>query len=163
MSNLKTSFEKLNFLDVKTYINSGSVIFSSSLTDRNKLISKIELAIREDFNLSIPVTVISAEYLKKVLENAPSQWRTNNKEIYDNTIFIIPPTSIEEIFEEIEEAKHGIEKIASYQGVIYWSASLKDFNKTKWSKIAGSAVNNKVTIRNANTAKKLLELSRVEF
>lgn len=72
MSNLKTSFEKLNFLDVKTYINSGSVIFSSSLTDRNKLISKIELAIREDFNLSIPVTVISAEYLKKVLENAPS-------------------------------------------------------------------------------------------
>ena len=46
-----------------------------------------------------------------------------------------------------------------YDNAIFWSASLKTFSKTRWSKIASSSVNNNVTIRNANTAKKLLELA----
>ena len=34
MSELKNDFEKLNFEEVKTYLNSGNVIFSSDEDDR---------------------------------------------------------------------------------------------------------------------------------
>lgn len=159
MPELKLAFEEIGFSDVMTYINSGNVIFSSDTQEKTKLIGEIEAIIEKRFRISIPVTVISAKELLDVLDNAPVWWNTDNKEIYDNAIFVISPTNVEEVFAEVGTAKEEYEKVDSYRNVIFWSASLKHFNKTRWSKIASSAVNNKVTIRNANTTRKLLELA----
>ena len=159
MPELKMAFEEIGFLDVITYINSGNVIFSSNTQDKSELIRKSESIIEDKFKLSIPVTVISAKELSDVLKNAPVWWNTEDKEIYDNAIFVIPPTSVEEVFAEVGNAKPEYEKVYSYGNVIFWSASLKTFNKTRWSKTASSSVNKNVTIRNANTTKKLLELT----
>jgi uncharacterized protein (DUF1697 family) len=158
MPSLKLAFEEIGFLDVITYINSGNVIFSSNIQDKNELIRKIEDIIVDKFKLDIPVTVLSAKELSDILKNAPKWWDTDNKEIYDNAIFVISPTSVEEVFAEVGDAKPEYEKVCNYGNVIFWSALLKSFSKTRWSKIASSSVNNKVTIRNANTIKKLLEL-----
>jgi uncharacterized protein (DUF1697 family) len=38
MALLKVAFEDIGFLNVKTYINSGNVIFSSNISDKNKSI-----------------------------------------------------------------------------------------------------------------------------
>lgn len=35
--------------------------------------------------------------LKEVLENAPTWWGDDNKEIYDNLIFIMSPLSCEDV------------------------------------------------------------------
>lgn len=158
MSELKIAFEEIGLLDVITYINSGNVIFSSNIQDKSKLIIKIESVIVDKFNLNIPVTILSAKELSDVLKNAPDWWNTNNKEIYDNAIFVISPISVEDVLKKIGDAKSEYEKIGNYGNVIFWSAVLKDFSKTRWSKIASSSVNNNVTIRNANTIKKLFEL-----
>ena len=159
MPELKLAFEEIGFLDVITYINSGNIIFSSNTQDKSELIRKSESIIEDKFKLSIPVTVISAKELSDVLKNAPVWWNTEDKEIYDNAIFVISPTSVEEVFAVVGNAKPEYEKVDSYGNVIFWSASLKTFNKTRWSKIASSSVNKNVTIRNANTTKKLLELT----
>lgn len=159
MPELKLAFEEIGFLDVITYINSGNIIFSSDTQDRSELIRKSESMIEDKFKVSIPVTVISSKELSDVLKNAPVWWNTDDKEIYDNAVFVISPTSVEEVFAEVGNAKPEYEKVGSYGNVIFWSASLKTFNKTRWSKIASSSVNNNVTIRNANTTIKLLELA----
>ena len=159
MPELKLAFEEIGFLDVITYINSGNVIFSSNTQDKSELIRKSKSIIEDKFKLSVPVTVISAKELSDVLKNAPVWWNTEDKEIYDNAIFVIPPTSVAEVFAEVGKAKPEYEKVDSYGNVIFWSASLKTFNKTRWSKTASSSVNKDVTIRNANTTKKLLELT----
>ncbi|WP_024622314.1 DUF1697 domain-containing protein [Metaclostridioides mangenotii] len=159
MPELKLAFEEIGFLDVITYINSGNVIFSSNTQDKSELIRKSESIIEDKFKLSIPVTVISAKELSDILKNAPVWWNTEDKEIYDNAIFVIPPTSVEEVFAVVGNAKPEYEKVDNYGNVIFWSASLKTFNKTRWSKTASSSVNKNVTIRNANTTKKLLELT----
>jgi uncharacterized protein (DUF1697 family) len=160
MPALRIAFEKIGFLDVITYINSGNVIFSSDIKNESELIRISESAIADTFSLSIPVTVVSAKALSDILKNAPDWWGTDNKEIYDNAIFVISPTSVEEVFIEVGAAKPEYEKVSSHANVIFWSASLKDFSKTRWSKIANSSVNNKVTIRNANTTRKLLKLAK---
>lgn len=159
MPKLKMAFEEIGYLDVVTYINSGNVVFSSNIQDKSELIRKSEAIIEDTFNVSIPLTVLSVKELSDIVKNAPVWWNTDDKEVYDNAIFIIPPTSTEEVFTEVGDAKPEYEKIESYGNVIFWSAALKTFNKTRWAKIAGSSVNNKVTIRNANTVKKLLELA----
>ncbi len=159
MPALKIAFEEIGFLDVITYINSGNVIFSSDIKNESELIRISESAIANTFKLNIRVTVVSAKNLSDILKNAPDWWDTDNKEVYDNAIFVISPTSVEEVFAEVGDAKPEYEKVGKYGNVIFWSASLKTFSKTRWSKIASLSVNNNVTIRNANTTKKLLELA----
>lgn len=160
MPELKTGFEELNFFDVLTYINSGNIIFSSNIEDISNIQSNIKLMIKDKFNLDIPVFIITIENLAIILENAPNWWGSDKKEIYDNIIFIIPPTTYEEVFLEIGEAKQEYEKIDKYKNAIFWSFDLKSYSKTNWIKTANSKINNKVTIRTANTMRKLLELSK---
>jgi uncharacterized protein (DUF1697 family) len=160
MLELKKEFEKLDFFEVLTYINSGNIIFSSNIEDTDIIENNIKLMIQNKFNLNIPVFIITIEKLAMILKNAPDWWGNDNKEIYDNIIFIIPPTTYEEVFLEIGEAKQEYEKISNYKNVIYWSFDLKSYSKTNWIKTANSKINNKVTIRTANTMKKLFELSK---
>ena len=47
MAELKQGFERLNYTEVKTYLNSGNVIFSSDEADTFKIISRIEEMIKK--------------------------------------------------------------------------------------------------------------------
>ena len=58
MAELKKGFEKLDFEEVKTYLNSGNVIFSSDEDDTKKLIDQIQVMIKNQFKLVIPILVI---------------------------------------------------------------------------------------------------------
>jgi len=156
---LKIAFEEIGFLDVVTYINSGNIIFSSNIQDKNELISKCESTIVDKFMLNIPVTIVSAKDLSDTFRNAPAWWNID-KESINYAIFVIPPVSVEEVFAEVGEAKPEYEKVAHYGSVIFWSAPLKTFSKTRWSKIGSSSVNKNVTIRNANTVNKLVLLTK---
>lgn len=159
MPTLKSAFEELGFSEVVTYINSGNVVFSSHIQDEDELIRKCEAIITDKFMLNIPVTVVSANDLSETLKHAPAWWGID-KESINYAIFLISPISIEEVFAAVGEAKPEYEKVAHHGRVIFWSAPLKTFSKTRWSKIASSSVNNNVTIRNANTVNKLLLLTR---
>ncbi len=156
---LKVAFEEIGFLEVVTYINSGNIIFSSAIKDKNELIQKCESIILDKFMLNIPVTIISEEELSDTLKHTPIWWGID-KESINYAIFVIPPLSTEEVLAEVGEANPEYEKVSHYGDVIFWSAPLKTFSKARWSKIASSSVNKNVTIRNANTVKKLLLLTR---
>lgn len=157
MPKLKSIFEDAGFKNVSTYINSGNIIFSSDISDREILTLKCKELIVDKFGLDIPLIVILPNELAELLANAPHWWDADKEDV-NYAIFVIPPMSIEEVFASVGEIKPEYEKIVHYSNVIYWSAPLKTFSKTRWSKIASSSVNNSVTIRNANTTKKLLEL-----
>lgn len=160
MQELKKGFEDLNFSEVLTYINSGNIIFSSNIEDPYTIEKNIKLMIMHKFNLDIPVFIITIDELTQILNQAPDWWGNENKEIYDNIIFIFPATTYEEVFLEIGEAKPEYEKISNYKNVIYWSFDLKSYSKTNWIKTANSKINNKITIRTANTIRKILELNK---
>lgn len=159
MAELKKGFEILSFEEVKTYLNSGNVIFSSNEDDIEKLTNQIEIMIKKQFALDIPVFVIVREALEDILRNAPEWWGNENKEIYDNLIFIMPPASFVEVYREIGEPKEGLEKIKDYKEAIFWSFNRKDYQKTNWwSKTASANIREKITIRTANTVRKTVDL-----
>lgn len=157
MPELKKGFEELGFAEVNTYLNSGNVIFSSDIDDENILSNEIASMIKDRFQLDIPIFIVLQETLKDLLNHAPDWWGDDNKEIYDNLIFIIPPLSFEEIYEEIGNPKAEYEKVQNYKNVIFWSFSRKDYQKTNWwSKTANSNISDKITIRTANTVRKIV-------
>lgn len=161
MRDLTVLFEKNGFTEVSTYINSGNVLFSSRKTDGEVLVKECEALLAAEYPFKIAVAVISAEELRAALENAPVWWNSD-PESKHNAIFVIPPATVEKIMEQVGAAKPEYEKV-DYQGrVIFWSAPIKTFSKTRWSKIVGSSAYDRVTIRNANTALKLLELTKPE-
>lgn len=159
MSELKTGFSELGYTEVVTYLNSGNVIFSSDSDDTDALADTIKSMIKDRFALEIPVFVIWQQELKDILNHAPDWWGQDNKEIYDNLIFMIPPLSYEEFYAEIGEPKAEYERVQHDKNVIFWSFDRKKYQKTNWwSKTASAAVSDRITIRTANTVRKIAGL-----
>lgn len=157
MVELKQGFERLDYLDVKTYLNSGNVSFSSDEADTIKTTSRIEEMIKNQFSLDIPTFVISKEELEDILYHVPAWWGNASKDIYDNLIFIMLPATFEDVYNEIGEPKEGLEKIEEYKETVFWSFSRKDYQKTNWwSKTANANISSKLTIRTANTVRKIV-------
>ena len=57
METLRATFESLGFKNVKSYINSGNLIFETAKTDDAKLAEKIHDAIQKEFGFDISVMV----------------------------------------------------------------------------------------------------------
>lgn len=157
MKELKELFEENGFRDVVTYINSGNIIFSSDHSDIEFLKRACEDMILKKFSLELSVMVLSAEELTEALNHAPDWWDAD-QESKHNAIFVIPPATVDEIYKQVGEAKPEYEKVGSFGKVIFWSAPIKTFSRTRWSGIVGTPAYDSVTIRNANTAKRLVEL-----
>ena len=156
MAECKKAFEGLGFGEVKTFLNSGNVIFSSDEENIGGLTDRIETTIKKWFGLDIPVFVISKEDLEDILQHAPDWWGDENKEIYDNLIFIMPPATFAEVRDEIGEPREGLEKIQDYKEAVFWSFSRKDYQKTNWWwETASANISGKLTIRTANTVRKI--------
>lgn len=157
MATLKERFEQHGFTNVVTYLNSGNVIFDSEETDVQQLTMDCEALIESEFGFKITVTIVSGTDLLAVLERIPEWWNTD-KESKHNVIFVIPPTTTEEVIASVGEAKAEYEKVAHHERVIFWSALIKTFSRSRWSKIVGTKMYSRITIRNANTVNKLAEL-----
>ncbi len=153
MSSLKSEFENNGFQEVSTYLNSGNVSFS---TDDESPREKIEEIIYNKFNLRIPVYVIETDVLSEILTNAPTWWDTEDKDKYHNLIFILSSDTPEEIFGRIGQPSEELERIQIYKNVIFWTFDRKFYQKCNWWKrTALSGIADRLTIRTANTVKKV--------
>jgi uncharacterized protein (DUF1697 family) len=68
MGDLVAVFESLGLRDVRTYIQSGNVVFSG---DRRISAERLAAAIEERFGLPVPVVLRTADQLVRVLESNP--------------------------------------------------------------------------------------------
>ncbi|MFC1964779.1 DUF1697 domain-containing protein [Chloroflexota bacterium] len=71
MPELITAFESLGFEDVKTYLQSGNVIFITSKRDRSELISLIQEKIKWAFNYPVSVVLRTANELQGIIATNP--------------------------------------------------------------------------------------------
>ena len=159
MAKLRKCFESLGVMEVKTCLNSGNVIFSSTDGNVTALTDRAEYMMQREFGLDISVFIISQEELADILRHAPEWWGTENQEIYDNLIFILPPATFLDVYHEIGAPKDGLEQIKEYQSVVFWSFSRKNYQKTNWwPKTSRVDIGSKLTIRTANTVWKIVNM-----
>jgi uncharacterized protein (DUF1697 family) len=68
MEKLRSSCEELGFVKVKTYIQSGNIVFQAAKLSSAAAAKKIEAQIVKDFGFSADVISRTAEEMKKVVE-----------------------------------------------------------------------------------------------
>lgn len=69
MADLKIHLEELKFKTIKTYIQSGNIIFETSSADTDKLAKKITQKIKEKYGFDVPVIVLSMNNLNEIIDN----------------------------------------------------------------------------------------------
>jgi uncharacterized protein (DUF1697 family) len=83
METLREVCSALGFEDVKTYINSGNILFETRKTEDKSLAAKIEKAIEKEFGLNIKVIVRTIDEIKKIVENNPFKGEfENDKDVH---------------------------------------------------------------------------------
>jgi len=161
MPELKAAMESAGFQKVKTHLNSGNIAFDSKEAEEGEdsLSGTIHELIAEKFELDIPVFVIGQEELGKLLEQSPEWWGNDNKDIYDNLIFIMGEVKASDISEKIGVPTEGLEQVLICDNSIFWSFDRKKYQKCSWwKKTAAAGIAEVLTIRTANTVRKIAGL-----
>lgn len=78
MEILREEFAAQGFKNVRTYINSGNVIFEAPLTDDKTLAAAIEKAIEAEFSLKIKVMVRTISEIEEIVKNNPFDGQFEN-------------------------------------------------------------------------------------
>lgn len=71
MKDLKKLYEDLGYRDVRTYIQSGNVIFETEEEDLNSLKTRIEEAIHERFHLDVKMILKTSTEIEDILSRCP--------------------------------------------------------------------------------------------
>lgn len=101
MAELKQLFETMGFSNVKTYIQSGNVLFESG-EKADHLVQRIEQEIKAVFGFSITVVLRTSTELEQIIKNCPFAPNTLSEgESIHVSLLIAPPS------------QEGIEKLAS--------------------------------------------------
>lgn len=71
MAELKEHYESLGFEDVKTYIQSGNVVFKSKESDVDVLADSIHNKIKEVYSFEVPITIRKGSDIEKIIKTNP--------------------------------------------------------------------------------------------
>src|SRR6266436_4822721 len=74
MAAIKEALVTLGLSDVRTYINSGNVIFSTRASNVQPLTARIEKALEQHTGMAIKVLVMDHKTLKKTVDAIPRDW-----------------------------------------------------------------------------------------
>jgi len=103
------------------------------------------------------VAVFSRAEWQQVIDSAPKAWG-KDPDWKHNLLIMIKPYDMTEVVAGIVQLKPDIESLDAGTGVLYQSMSRELFGRTTAGKPASSPVYKRMTIRNYNTATKLLNL-----
>ena len=157
MNRLKTVFEDVGCQGVSTYINSGNVIFSDERS-AEKLQAILTTAIAEEFGFTVPLILRDIKNLEAICAQVPSNW-VNNSDQKTDVLFLWDDINDKSILEKIV-FKPEIENVRYVEGALVWNIDRVNATKGSSVKLIQNKVYKLMTIRNINTVRKLVELSK---
>jgi uncharacterized protein (DUF1697 family) len=158
MADLKALYEKLGFSEVKTYIQSGNVIFKAQKQEGHQLAQKISEAIEEKYGFEVPVIVRTKEEMERTLSANP--FLNQEDTVIENLhLTFLSDLPVEEKLEKIKSIDHSPDQFHIIRKDVFIFCSGK-YHQTKLSNtFFEKKLKVNATTRNWKTAKKLLELT----
>lgn len=152
MPRLKKAVESLGCDNVRTYINSGNVIFSDSRT-ATELTGLLEAAIVTEFSLTIRVLIRDLPNIQHLCDTIPPEW-TNDTEQKTDVMFLWNEIDDDTILQKIS-TKPDIENVLYIDGALVWNIGRKNVTKGSGIKLIKTDLYKSMTVRNINTVRKL--------
>ena len=119
MPDLRAVFEELGYVAVRTYIQSGNVLFESD-SPSSSLESDIETMLERRFRVPLVVVVRSHSQLRKVVGDAPAGFGKTPDTYHSDTIFLRAPLTAKQAM-RIVELREDVDQAWPGRGVIYFS------------------------------------------
>lgn len=157
MADLKAGFDAMGFSDVKTYIQSGNVLFQSDEKDKAELTTMIEKGLSRRFNFEVKVVVVSQKELTAIIRAAPEGFGEDEKKFRYDVIFLKEPLGAKEAMKSVS-VREGVDTAHAGKQALYFSRLIAKASQSHLTKIIGLPVYQNMTIRNWNTTTKLLAL-----
>jgi uncharacterized protein (DUF1697 family) len=155
MSRLKKTFERAGADDVRTYINSGNVLFED---DRRiaDLVPALEEAIEDEFGFHVKVLLRDKESIAAVVEAIPDSW-VNDKTERTDVWFLWEDYDSPDVIAELT-IKEGIDEVFYVDGAVVWRADGAQLTRSGRGRVIGSTLYKHLTSRNVNTLRKIHQL-----
>jgi uncharacterized protein (DUF1697 family) len=156
MPKLREALEDAGYDDVRTYLQSGNVVLTSTASAK-KVARECEQVIADQFGLEIDVVVRTRNELAKVVERNPLGRVAKDPKRYQVSFLAAKPGS--KLVRELTEAAVPPEQLVSIGRELYaWHP--KGVARSKlWAQLAGKDLGVTATARNWTTVTKLLELA----
>lgn len=156
MKRLKEAFMEAGMKSVSTYINSGNVIFIDNQRTKAEIAGILEEVILHYFQLEIKVLIRSIDDFKDMIKMLPTTWK-NDQEMKCDVLFLWGEIDQGAILNELT-IKPEIDTVLYTPGAILWSVDKRNVTRSGLSKLVGTNLYKKMTIRNVNTTRKIYEI-----
>jgi uncharacterized protein (DUF1697 family) len=158
MAELKKAFELLGFIDVKTLLNSGNVVFDSQETDIDKIKLHIEQKLEDTFGFVIPVMIRTHKQIQDLIDLEPFKIITITPETRLYVTFLTDKPQISREIPYISPDKH-FRILQIFQNAVLSVLVLsREFNTTNLMAVWEKELGKNITTRNWNTIVKLSKL-----
>jgi uncharacterized protein (DUF1697 family) len=157
MARLKRLFESIGCRGVRTYINSGNVIFADDRPPATVRTS-IEDAIVAEFGFPVRIVLRDRDSMVSLVESIPEAWRDD----------VTMRCYVMFLWEEFDEPtvldrlriKQEIDDVTYVPGAVVWRVDRDKLTRSGMAKLPGDALYQAMTIRNSTTVRKLAEMMR---
>lgn len=156
MKVLRTIFEAAGMTSVKTYINSGNVVFSTEAGDRTRLTTVLEEAIARHFGFPVSLLLLDGDQVRSIAEAIPESW-TNDDSMKCDVLYLWEDADRPAVLDQLALAS-GIADVVDIPGAIIHRIDRENATRSRLPNLVGTPLYKRMTIRNCNTARKLLEL-----
>jgi uncharacterized protein (DUF1697 family) len=159
MKSLQEMYENLGFQEVKTYVQSGNVVFKSNDLSAGELEKRIFHQIKNEYGFDVPVLVLSMDQLKKIIDHNPLSKDPGKDPAYLHVTFLAAkPVHVNA--EHIDQKKSEKEEMVITEDAVYLYCP-NGYGKTKLSNgFLESRLGVTATTRNWKTTNQLLRIAQ---
>jgi uncharacterized protein (DUF1697 family) len=157
MVELKAIFEKSGYKNVRTFIQSGNVVFESPKTKNESLAKKIEAMLEKKLGYDVSVVVRTPDEVKSIIWAYPFSKIKNHDNFRLHVAFLsaVPDKAAIKELEELS-SKDEMFKVAANNVYVIYSKGFPDTLTGKG--ILEKKLKVRATVRNWNTVNKILEV-----
>lgn len=159
MEQLRASFVTLGFGNIKTYVQSGNVVFEARNDSAANLAKKIERKMTRDFGFSVPVVLMTSKRMEETFKRCPFVKRPNidHSKLHVTFLSDDPP---ETALEQLQPLGVKPEQLRIVGREIYLYCP-HGYGRTKLSNTAiEKKLSVRATTRNWNTVNTLLAMAQ---
>jgi uncharacterized protein (DUF1697 family) len=159
MDQLRASLSKLGFTNVKTYVQSGNIIFETPNDSASALSAKIEQMMEREFGFSVPVFLKTSREMEEVIKRNPfvKDSAIDQSKLHVTFLSGVPPTTASELLRPLAVASEQFQ-ISGREIFLYCP---NGYGNTK---LSNTAIEKKLSLgatpRNWTTTKTLLAMAQ---
>ncbi len=155
MDALKKALHKADYKNCTTYIQSGNIIFQSTIESHNIIEDQIKKLLLDTFNLEVPVLAVKLSKLQHLKISNPFVLK-DTKDLY---FTLLSKTPLPENLLKLSETKHKEDAFTLIEDIIYIHCP-GGFGKTKFNNnYFENKLKTSATTRNWKTINKLIEMA----